>query len=147
MCRSDRAENNGLARFRAVRRCGVAAAELAIMLPFLSLMFVTALDFCRVFHVSQTIQNSARVAALYASGTAQNPQAASVDAAAKQAAAAECASLNPPLDTNNVSITIGSGQAVAQVKYDFPLLTPIMGSSGTITITRSVTMALAPMGP
>src|SRR5438552_3318495 len=96
------------------RRPGAAAAELAILLPFLGLMFVTALDFCRVFYAAQTIENSARSAALYASGNAVNPQAGGLDQA---------------------------------VQYDCPLLTPVLGPSGTITISRSVTMAVAPKGP
>ena len=50
-------------------RRGVAAAELAILLPFLVLMFGVAVDFCRVFYASQTVQNCAYAGALYASRT------------------------------------------------------------------------------
>src|SRR5437764_14318987 len=56
-----------------VRRRGALAAELAILLPFVSIMFLIALDFCRLFYCSQTVQNCAECAALYASGTTAAP--------------------------------------------------------------------------
>ena len=38
-------------------RPGVAATELAIWLPFLVLMFAVAVDFCRIYFTTQTVQN------------------------------------------------------------------------------------------
>src|ERR1700719_664983 len=74
-------------------RRGAAAVEMAILLPFLGLMFTATLDFCRIFHAAQAIQNSAQAAALYASGTASNPNASSPADAAQKAARAESPTL------------------------------------------------------
>jgi Flp pilus assembly protein TadG len=128
-------------------RRGAAAAELAIVLPFLALMFTATLDFCRIFHTSQAIQNSAEAAALYASGTTENPNASSTTDAAQKAAVAESPSLNPPLKTENVSVTITGNIVLVTVTYDFAMLTPFLGSDGVTTIKRTVTMNVAPGGP
>jgi Flp pilus assembly protein TadG len=128
-------------------RMGAAAAELAMALPFLALMFAVAVDFCRVFYVTQTVQNCAWVAAMYASGTVSNPNASSVDEAARQAAVAEAATLNPPLDPTQITTSYPTGTAVVTVQYQFQALTPLMGNRGTVTVTRTVNMAMAPTGP
>jgi hypothetical protein len=73
-----------------------------MVLPFLALMFAVALDYCRIFYMTQTVQNAAWVGAMYASGTSTNPGATSPTEAAKQAAVAEASSLSPALDPNNV---------------------------------------------
>ena len=103
-------------RHRAIqnqKRSAVAAAELAILLPFLLLMFGVALDFCRVFYASQTIQNCAYAGALYASGQASpRPSLGSASAAAQDAALAEGVSLNPPLTAANITTTTASGTAI-----------------------------------
>jgi Flp pilus assembly protein TadG len=127
------------------RRPGAAATELAIWLPFLGLMFVISVDFCRVYYASQTIQNCATAGAMYASGTSTaNPTNPSAQDAAVQAALAEGVSLNPPMAATNVSVWNQGGMAQVSVSYDFPLLVPWSGSSGTVTITRSVTMTMIP---
>jgi Flp pilus assembly protein TadG len=131
---------------KATRRRGAAAAELAMLLPFLALLFGVTLDFCRVFHTSQTIQNCAYAGALYASETAEaRPELTDAEAAARDAAVAEGASLNPPLQAANVTtIYDGKGNTTVTVTYDFALLTPFMGKAKVITITRSVTMSVVP---
>jgi Flp pilus assembly protein TadG len=127
-------------------RRGVAAAEMAIVLPFMLLLFAVALDYCRVFYAAQTIQNCAYSAALYASSTASaRPDVSSPAAAAQDAALAEAVSLNPPLLAGNVTTSIANGMATVTVTYNFPLLTPFMGKS--ITITRTATMGVVPPGP
>ena len=129
------------------RRRGVAAAELAILLPFIVLLFGVAVDFCRVFYASQTIQNSAYAGSLYASAVVSSrPDVATAGAAAQDAALAEAVSLNPALPSGNITTTLANGMATVTVTYDFPLLIPFMGSK-SITITRTVTMATVPQGP
>jgi len=130
-------------RLNAERR-GAAAAELAILLPFMALTFSVVLDFCRAYHVTQTIQSSAHAAALYASGTATPPPDTTAEQAAKDAAVAEAASLQPPLDPACVIVVIGGSTAQVTVSYDFRLLTPLLGEAGSVTITRSATMEVAP---
>ncbi len=129
---------------RLVRR-GAAAAELAIWLPFLMLMFAVALDFCRVYFATQTVQNCAAAAASYASGvSAADPANVSASAAVVQAALAEGTSLNPPLQQANVTTTASGSSVQVSVTYDFPLFTQLPGLAGTVTITRSVTMVSLP---
>jgi Flp pilus assembly protein TadG len=126
-------------------RAGAAATELAIWLPFLGLMFVVAVDFCRVYYASQTIQNSALAGAMYASGAASaNPSNPSGQDPAVGAALAEAVSLNPPLKASDVSVSIAKGIAQVTVTYDFPLLATWPGSAGKVTLTRTVSMALVP---
>ena len=48
-------------------RDGVAAVELAVLLPFLAFMFVIAVDWGRIFYYSIAVANCARNGALYMS--------------------------------------------------------------------------------
>ena len=129
---------------RLVRR-GAIAAELAIWLPFLALMFAVAIDFCRVYFATQTVQNCATAGAVYASGVSNADPANTTTAnAIVQAALAEGVSLNPPLQSANVTTTSSGGSVQVTVTYDFPLLTQLPGMAGTVTIERSVTMVSLP---
>jgi Flp pilus assembly protein TadG len=131
-------------RSARIRR-GVAATELAIWLPFLALMFAVAIDFCRVYFATQTVQNCATAGATYANGvSAADPANTSTSAAIVQAALAEGASLNPPLQQANVTTTTSGSSVQVTVTYDFPLLTQLPGLGSTVTITRSVTMTALP---
>src|SRR5439155_170092 len=47
------------------RRDGVAAVELAILLPFLVTLFVIALDWSRIIYYTVTVNNCARNGAMY----------------------------------------------------------------------------------
>jgi len=125
-------------------RPGVAATELAIWLPFLVLMFAVAVDFCRVYFTSQTVQNCAFAGAMYASGVSSaDPATASSDAAV-QAALAEGTSLSPALDASNVTVSSSANNVIVAVTYDFALLTKLPGLGQTVTITRTVTMVSMP---
>ena len=44
---------------RGLRR-GAAAAELALMAPFLAIILIIAVDFCRLIYAYNTITNAAR---------------------------------------------------------------------------------------
>jgi hypothetical protein len=110
-------------------------------------MFAVALDYCRIFYVTQTLQNCAWVGTMYASGTARNPGAASATAAAQQAAVAEGTSLDPPLAASQVSVSFQGTYAIVTVQYQFQAVTPLMGNGGTVTLTRTFTMSMAATGP
>ncbi len=127
-------------------RPGSAATELALLLPFLGLMFTAALDFGRVFNATQTLQECAFAGAVYASGSAQTSAATDPQQAAINAACASGVSLNPPVQAQNVTVKLDTvGQtATVTVAYPFQLLTPVLGPSGQIQLTRSVTLPLAP---
>src|SRR5579864_7443228 len=52
--------------WRSPSRRGVAAAELAILLPFLGLVLVLGVDFARIYYYYVAVTNCARNGALYA---------------------------------------------------------------------------------
>jgi Flp pilus assembly protein TadG len=130
---------------RIERRTGAAAAELAILLPFLFLMFSLALDFARIYCATQTMQNCASAGALYASGMAQSPSNPGPAATAVAAACAEGVSLSPPLQTDNVTVTSDgpSNTVTVTVQYQFQFVTPFLGS--TLTLVQSATYPVAPV--
>jgi Flp pilus assembly protein TadG len=125
-------------------RRGAAIVEMAILLPFLSLMFLVAADFCRVFYTSQTVQGCARTAALYASGAAMPPDGSDAQTAATAAAVADGSVLDPPLAANNVAVSISNSAATATITYDFQPLVHYPGLPGKLTIVRTAQMNLFP---
>lgn len=68
-------------------RQAAAAAEFAILLPFLAFVFLLAVDLCRAFYVTQVVQNCAYAGAMYASQVSAS--SSSPQTAAQQAAVAE----------------------------------------------------------
>ena len=89
---------------RKPSRPGAAVVELAILLPFLTFMFVIAVDWARIFYYSVTITNCARQGALYGSDpftAAQSPYAS-----IQEAALADSPNLNPqPTVTSATALT------------------------------------------
>ena len=75
-----------------------AAAELAIILPFLTLMFTAAVDFGRAFYVRRPWKRARYAEALYASGAAQTTVAEGQTKAAQNAACASGTTLSPPVN-------------------------------------------------
>jgi Flp pilus assembly protein TadG len=134
-----------------VRNCrprhGAAAAELAIVLPLLTLVFLVALDFCRAYYCTQTVQAAANSAAMYASGTALPAANTTAEDAARQAAVAEGTSLRPPLTTDNVAVSVANGMATVTVTYEFHALFGGGIVPGQINVVRTVTMSVAPAPP
>jgi Flp pilus assembly protein TadG len=130
---------NTIYRERARRR-GAAATELAILLPFIVLLLVIALDYCRVFYYSQTLRSCASCAAMYASGTVKHDPATTREDAAKEAAVREGATLSPPLKAQQVTVAIDTATATATVVYEFRTLTGYPGLPRNITIRHDVTM-------
>src|SRR5271169_6272143 len=106
---------------RAVPRHGGAAAELALMLPVLTFVFIVAIDFCRLFYHYNVITNCARNGALWlsdplANGTVTPSQ--SPYATYQAAALADANYLNPALTTSDVTSSTGTdghGNATAIV--------------------------------
>jgi Flp pilus assembly protein TadG len=125
-------------------RPGTAVTELALLLPFLALMFLAALDFARVFRVTQTLQQSAYAGALYASG-ASEPSGSGNPDDARNAACANGACLDPPLTPEEVTTTSDdtAGTVSVTVSYDFALLSPVLGGAAQVHLTRTVTLPRA----
>jgi Flp pilus assembly protein TadG len=144
-------EKGKIMRYRNSKRIrvrrGAAATEMAVLLPFLGLMFAAAVDFGRVYFVTQILEDCARAGALYASGTAQTSSATGPSAAATTAACASGKSLSPPLQDQNVTVNIDSsaGTATVTITYAFQPVTPVFGTGGTITLQRSVLVNVAPL--
>jgi Flp pilus assembly protein TadG len=103
----------------AVRRA-TAAAELAVLLPFLVALFLFAADFARIFYVSITLENAIHNAALFGSQTFdsrnqqwignqqywQGPNGQLVSQA-KVAAGLDGTNFSPALADSNINITTG----------------------------------------
>src|SRR5438477_7483392 len=92
------------------RRRGVAAVELAVLLPFLAFLFVIAVDWSRIFYYSLTVSNCARNGALYAAdpySTTIRPYS-SIDAAAL----ADAPNLSPTPTVTSASGADGYGTYV-----------------------------------
>jgi Flp pilus assembly protein TadG len=149
----------------AAPRRGVAAAELAVLLPLLMGLFLFAADFARIFYVSITLENAIHNAALFGSqvfdnqnqqwiGNQQywqgpNGQLVSV---AKVAAQLDGANLSPTLDDSNISITSGTdadGHVVniVTVTYSFKTLIPYPGIPSPVNIVRKAQVRVAPSTP
>jgi Flp pilus assembly protein TadG len=125
-------------------RRGAAMAEMAILLPFVVFLFLVALDFCRVFYCTQTLQGCAQAGAFYASGHAKRYPAASRELAAKQAALAEATLLDPPLREQDVAVTFSTTSATVTVTYDFRTITGFPGLPRSVRVVKAVEMGLAP---
>jgi Flp pilus assembly protein TadG len=117
---------------------------MAIVLPFVALLFTVAVDFCRVFHCTQTVQGCAQTAALYASGTALPPPNTSAEDAARQAASADGAVLEPPLKADDVAITGDGTTVTVTVTYQFSTFLPYPGLPQPLTVVRTAQLPVAP---
>jgi Flp pilus assembly protein TadG len=126
------------------KRSAAAALELAVVLPFLALMFAAAVDFGRVFHTTQVLQTAASDGAMYASGTswAAASTTTPIDAA-RNAAVSVGSRLDPPLRPDQVNVSIVGNTATVTVTYDFPLLTGFLYPNGT-QLQRTSTVRVAP---
>ena len=124
---------------------GAAAVELAVMLPFLALVFSGVVDFARVLHATQVLQAAAAAGAATANGTAWTPgYPGTAVTAATEAAKRAAAGLSPPLADDQVTVTLAGGKATVAVAYDFPLATASLLPSRTARLERRTTLVLAP---
>jgi hypothetical protein len=132
---------------KATVRPAAAAAELAILLPMLSVMFLVALDFCRAYACTQIVQAAAAAGAMYASGNALPAAGTTSSDAAVQAAVNEGTSLQPRLASNNVNVNVAGGVATVTVTYQFNTLFGISGMAQTTNVVRTANMNVAPTPP
>ncbi len=128
------------------RKPAAAAVELAILLPFLTLMFSAAVDFGQIFYTTQVLDQAASVGAMYASGTAWVPTAqTTATEAAVAAACVEGATLNPPLASGNVAVSITATTATVTITYSYSLMTAVLVPSATVQLQRSIILPVAPV--
>lgn len=131
-------------------RRGVAAVELAFLLPLLVFLFLIAVDFGRIFYFSVTIGNCARNGALW-----QSDPYAQLESPYKtltEAALADAFNLNDPDNVPAVTSTTGTdGSSNAYVEvtvtYRFQTLTRFPGIPSDTNLSRTVRMPVAPNNP
>ncbi len=140
-------------RCRSVSRGGIAAVELALLLPFLCFSFVAAVDYARVFYYTIILDNCARNGALYASA---NPTQSTDTSGIQTAAQMDASNLSPlpsvssSVDTsttpNTVTVTVTS---TFKTVTNFGIKLPVGNFQvpSQTTLTRSVKMSVVPSVP
>jgi Flp pilus assembly protein TadG len=129
---------------RKQRRRGVAAVELAILLPLLGFLFVVAIDFARIFYYCVVVTNCARDGALYASDST-----AAVDSPFKsttEAALADASALSPAPTVSSKTVSDADGDYVeVTVTYKFTTITnyPLVPRNLDVTKTCRMRMVAA----
>jgi Flp pilus assembly protein TadG len=131
-------------------RPAAAAVELAVLLPFLTFLFVLGTDFARIFYYSLVIENCARNGALWASDPLV--QSKSPYTTVQDAALADASTLSPALTSSNITSASGvdsSGNAyvAVTVTYQFQTITGYAPIPSSLTMTRTVQMRTAPTLP
>jgi len=136
------------------KRLAVAAVELAVFLPFLVFIFLIAVDFSRVFYHSLTIANCARNGAVFASqvNNSKSWQNGTAVTSIQQAALADGGNLNPPLISNDISVSQGldadgNSCVTVSVSYTFQTITDFPGIPNSTNLVRKVQMRVAPQFP
>jgi Flp pilus assembly protein TadG len=129
------------------RRSGAAAAEFAAMLPFLVLLFMIGVDFCRAFYASLTLSDCARNGAIWATDPT-TPQLSKYPSL-QSAGVADASNLNPAPTVTSRSGTDGSGQLYVDVTatYPFKTLLAYPGFSNPIVLSKTVRMRVQPSTP
>jgi Flp pilus assembly protein TadG len=131
-------------RRRTAARSGVAAVELAVVLPFLAFLFLIAVDYGRVFYYSQIVENCARNGALYAS----DPKASNHNlySTVQDAALADAGNLSPQPTVTSSSGTDATGNPYVQVtvSWQFQTVANYPGIPSTVNLSNTVQMRQAP---
>ncbi len=122
----------------------MAALELALVLPPLILVFMGCVDYARVFYASVTIANCSRNGALYASDpvfAATTPYTTLA-----QAATADASNLSstPAVSSATGTDASGSNYVDVTVSYTFQTIATYPGIPGSIAISRTTRMPIAP---
>jgi len=146
-------------------RDGVAAVELAVLLPFLAFMFVIAVDWGRIFYYSIAVANCARNGALYMSQqqsakTTASPYTDSgyvnlyVNSAipVTDAALADAPDLTPTPTVTSTSGSDSYGPYVeVTVSYSFQTVTNFSVGNflvpSSTNVTRTIRMYVPPESP
>jgi Flp pilus assembly protein TadG len=121
--------------------------ELAILVPFLSFLFVIAIDYARIFYFSLIVENCARSGAVYASdpiAAAQSPYTS-----IQQAALADAPDLTPQPTVTSTNGTDSAGNPYVEVTavWQFGTITNFPGVPNTTTLSRTVRVRVAPTTP
>jgi Flp pilus assembly protein TadG len=133
-----------------VRR-GVAAVEMAVLAPFLVFLFMIVTDFARVFFYQVTLDDCARNGALLGSSLYSYQETGWVKPYNDivTATVADGASLNPPLDPSQVTVTNGTGSdgnpnITVTIQYPFKSISNFPGHGSLLNLEATVSMRVAP---
>ncbi|MFL5342239.1 MAG: TadE/TadG family type IV pilus assembly protein [Gemmataceae bacterium] len=139
---------------RPSRRDGAAAAELAVLLPFLCFLFVIAIDYARIFYFSVTMESAARNGAYFASNypgmysyqTAQ--QVAQDDLSNMTPAPNVAVNYSSNVDGPFTSTTpIANGYVEVKITWTFRAITQFPGVPNQTVLVRLCRMRVAPITP
>jgi hypothetical protein len=137
------AEAQSTPRHTRCRR-GLASAELAVVLSTLMFICLATCDYARCIYAAVTVANCARNGALYQCDTAfaKSTPYTSLTSAVQ----ADAGNLSPAPSGTSATVTDSNGnQTVAvTVTYPFQCLVSYPGIPSSFTISRTVTMAVAP---
>jgi len=130
---------------KAPDRGGAAAAELAVLVPFIAFLAVVAADWSRIYYLTITANAAARNGALYASDAIYAANSGYADVTA--AALAECPNTDPTPTVSQSTTTDAAGNAavVVTVTITFNTVSKFPGVPSTNTVTRSCQMRVAPL--
>jgi Flp pilus assembly protein TadG len=128
------------------KRHGVAALELAVLLPFLAFLFVLAVDWSRLFYYSLTVENCARNGAMYLSDPYNSTLSPYPDLTT--AATADAPNITPQPTVSSAPGSDGNGPYVdCTVSYTFQTITNFPGVPSSNPIVRTVRVYTAPQAP
>jgi Flp pilus assembly protein TadG len=130
----------------ADKRGGVAATELAVILPLFVFLFVLAVDFGRVFYAVFIVDSAARCGAVYGSA---NPSRALNTNGIEQKARAEAKDLDPlRLQVTSATGTDSAGNSCIDVTvtYPFRMVTSYLIST-EFNVTSRIRMRVGPVLP
>lgn len=129
------------------RRRGTATVEFTLLLPFLILMFVMAVDFGRVFYYSLALENCARAGAVYAADPIEAAQ--SPYPSYQAAALAETTNFpsNPSLSLTTGTDASSNNYVAVTATWQFQTITSYPGIPNTLSLTRTVQARSAPAAP
>jgi Flp pilus assembly protein TadG len=121
----------------------VAAAEFAVLMPFLVFIFLLGVDYARLFYHFVTITDCARSGALYGCIDSAHAQ----DSAGIQAAAlADATNLSPSPTVKSATGNDASGNLYVEVTvtYQFQTIADFPTIPNTVNLTRKVRMRVIP---
>lgn len=133
----------------ANRRKGSAVVEMALMMPWLAFLFVGVLDFGFYSYAVISVENAARVAALYTSSNGSGAVTDTTGACGyvlrelatlpNVTSLSSCNALPVIVSTQSTTVS-GSPAAEVSVTYQTMQFIPLPTLTGQFTITRSVWM-------
>lgn len=134
-----------LPRKQRARR-GLAAVELAVLLPVIMFLLLLAIDFCRIFYFANCVENAARQGALYASDSVEAAKSSytSVTAAVQGESNLSPA---PSVSTANGTDSAGNACVDVTVTWTFNTVASFPGIPATWDLSRTVRARVAPLAP